>query len=317
MPIYYQNRDAEFIDYEPWMILEKPKFFVRGPQLSTDDFKKGNYFSVVGAAETVGVHAKKPYGTLLGQRLGIPCLNLGNGGASMAFFNQPIRKEIIDYINGGKFLVVTLMSGRQISNSLFKNNHGLTQCMYNNQEMKADDAWKLIIEEYWGNKPVLESLVSEIRKSYIDEYVRFVKKIRVPVILFYFSQRKSKYSINWDKKDARSIWGSRFPHIVNDAVIKKILDKTGAYYVKCVTKRGIPYQLKDQTGKAKPLWEPLTKKMVMMHYYYPSPEMHEDAVRVLEPVCKVILSKGKVSRFTIGWNKVKILSKNFRLKLKI
>jgi hypothetical protein len=89
-----------------------------------------------------------------------------------------------------------------------------------------------------------------------------------------------------------------------------------------VTKRGIPYRLKDQTGKAKPQWNPRKKKMVMLHFYYPSPAMHEDAAEVLEPVCKAILTNGKVSRLAIGWNhllayKIKILSIIFRLNLKI
>jgi hypothetical protein len=322
MSIYYQKRDAGFIDYEYWPVFEKPKYLARGPRLNSDDLKKGNYFSVVGAAETVGVHAAKPYGALLGQRLQIPYLNLANGGASIEFFNQPKLIKIVDTINRGKFLVVTLMSARQISNSLFKSKNGLTKCVYNNQEIRADDVWKLIVEEYWEKKHILENTVSEIRESYVNEYVRFLKKIRVPVVLFYFSQREPRYSINWRVKDVRSIWGGKFPHLVNDAAINKILSISDVYYVKCVSGRGIPYQLKNQTGNAKAQWNPSLKKMVMLHFYYPSPEMHEDAAEVLVPVCKAILSRGRVSRLDIGRNrlltyKIKILSIIFRLHSKI
>jgi len=290
MPIHYQKRDEEFIDYKPWLICNRPRFFVRGPQLNPIDLNNGNYFSVVGAAETVGVHAEKPYSTIVADRLKIPCLNLGQGGAGIAFFTQPGKQEIIDYINRGNFLILTLVSGRQTSNSLFQSRDGTCKCVYNNKEMTADNAWKLIIENYWDDKNFLKNLVREIREAYINDYIQFLNQIEVPVILFYFSQRKPGYSINWRKKDVNSIW-DKFPHLVDDDTIKKIRAQSNVVYAKCISKRGIPYILRDKTGQEKPLWNPVRNEFQLNHAYYPSPEMHEDAANVLESICRKTLKK--------------------------
>lgn len=290
MPIFYQKRDAEFIDYEPWLICKKPKFYIRGPKLNPEDLNQGNYFSVVGAAETVGIHAEQPYGTILSNHFKIPCLNLGKGGVGLAFFNQPEKKEIIDYINKGKFLIVTLMSGRQTGNSLFKTRGGTCKCFYNNEEMPVERVWELITETYWDDKAFLEKFVLEVRTAYVDEYIQFLNKIDVPVILFYFSQRTPKYSFNWQKKHVSSLW-DKFPHFVDDTTIGEILAKPGdgIVYAECVSRKGIPYILKDKAGKTISLWYPRAKEFRTKHSYYPSPEMHKDAAEVLEPICRRIL----------------------------
>jgi hypothetical protein len=290
MPIYYQKLHAGMVDYKPWLVCEEPNFFVRGPELKSHDLKRGNYFSVVGAAEVVGVCVNEPFGTILSQQLKLPCLNLGAGGANMAFFNQPEMHRIIEYINRGKFLIVTLMSARQTGNSLFKSKRGTCQCVYNNETMKADDAWALIVEKYWQDKDILKNLVAEVRNTYVDDYVRFLEKIEVPIILFYFSQREPGYSINWRHKDVRAIWGGGFPHLVDERVIREILTRSGAQYAKYVSKKGIPYTLKDRAGSEKPIWNPNLKKWIMFHYYYPSAEMHIGAAELLVPMCREILS---------------------------
>ena len=285
MPIFYQERDAGFIDYKPYLICDKPKFFVRGPELDPGDLEKGNYFSVVGNAETVGAHAERPYGTILSQRLGTPCLNLAKGGVCITFYNQPEKQKVIDYINKGKFLILTFMSGRQISTSLFETRKGSSHCVYNNEKMEVEHAWRLILEEYWDREDFLENLAAEVRRSYVTEYLRFLEKIRVPVILFYFSQREPKYSFNREMKSIYSLW-SNFPQLVDDTTVEKILKESNAVYAKCVSARGIPYTLKDSTGKEKPLWHPLKKEFQLYHRLYPSPEMHEDGADVLEPLCR-------------------------------
>jgi len=288
MPLYYQARDAEFIDYKPWLICEKANFFVRGPKLQPADLNQGNYFSVLGAAETVGVLVQTPYGAVLADRIKIPCLNLGKGGGGALFFIRPVMQEVIDYIDKGKFLILTLMSARQTSNSLFKSKDGTSQCIYNDVEMLADRAWELIIEAHWHDKSFLKNFVLEVRETYVNEYLQLLKTVKVPVILFYFSQRKPKYTPGWKKKQARSIW-AKFPHLVDQQTIKKILAQAHVTYAKCVSRRGIPYTLKDKTGQEKPLWEPTQKKFQKFHSYYPSPEMHEDAAKVLLPICRKIL----------------------------
>ncbi len=286
---FYQERDDEFIDYEPWALLENPIFRVRGPRLKKIDIKEGNYFSVLGAAETFGVHADKPYGAILSMRLDLPCLNLGRGGVGPAFFCRHDYRGIIDYVNKGKFLILSFMSGRHSRNSLIESPEGdVNSCIYNGEIMKADNAWQLIIEKYRDNKKFLKNLILETRQTYVNDYLQLIKLVAVPVILFYFSQRKPRYSINWKNKGIYSFLG-QFPHFVDHKTIKEIKKKSTAVFAECVSKRGIPYTLKDKTGKEKPLWNAASKKFIWKHSYYPSPEMHEDAANVLEPFCRKIL----------------------------
>jgi hypothetical protein len=289
MPVFYQQRDKEFVDYKPWLISKNPSFFVRGPKLDQGDLLQGNYFSTAGAAETVGVHCQNPYSNILSGRLNIPCLNLGKGGAGSGFFIQPEMEGIIGLINKGKFLILTLMSGRQTSNSLFITK-GLVECQYNNETMKVDRAWEIIFDKYWHDKSFLQDFIEEVRQVYIKEYLQLLEVINVPVILFYFSQRPVKYSPNWEHKNVRSVW-AKFPHLIDHRTIRKIRAKSKVKVVECVSVRGIPYTLKDRMGKEKPLYIAETNQFHMFHSYYPSPEMHEDAAVLLEPACKKILKR--------------------------
>jgi len=293
MPIHYQERDAAFIDYHPWRILESPKYFIRGPQLDPEDLGRGNYFSLVGAAETVGVHAQEPYGAILAKRLNIPCLNLGKGGAGVAFFSRPEMGEIVARVNRGRFLILTFMSGRQTGNSLIRPIDGTCQCLYQGEEMAVERAWALITDAHWHDRELLTRLVREVREGYAGEYAGFLALVRVPVILFYFSQRQPRYDINWQKKHRSSLW-SQFPQFVNDDVVGEVLAAAAGRvsYAECVSHRGIPYVLRDASGRVIPIWYGEEHGFRSRQSYYPSPEMHQDAAAALEPLCRGILGAG-------------------------
>jgi hypothetical protein len=271
--------------------LDQPKFFVRGPRLPAGDVQRGNYFSLVGAAETVGVHVREPYGALLAERLRLPCLNLGKGGAGVAFFSRPEMGEIVAKINKGKFLVLTVMSGRQTGNSLITACDGTCRCVHDGREMTVERAWEKILEAHWHDRDYLAGLVRELRRNYVVEYLRFLRLVEVPAILFYFSQRRPGYDIDWSKKNRNSLWAT-FPHFVDDAVLAEIRAGAGGriVYRECVSRRGIPYVLRDKTGKVIPIWYEELGEYRTRHGYYPSPEMHRDAAAALEPLCRKLLA---------------------------
>ena len=65
-------------------------------------------------------------------------------------------------------------------------------------------------------------------------------------------------------------------------------------YVECVGKRGLPQILLDRfTGERVTITDPWTSQPWNENWYYPSPEMHEDAANALEPTCRELL---RVSR---------------------
>jgi hypothetical protein len=82
-----------------------------------------------------------------------------------------------------------------------------------------------------------------------------------------------------------------FPHLVNREMLEMIKNEANDY-VHCVTDRGIPQRLISRfTGKPTQV-DPgrLRKDLGGPHwthnFYYPSPEMHEEAAALLAPVCE-------------------------------
>ena len=71
-----------------------------------------------GAAQTFGRFVERPFPTLLAERLGLPALNLGAGGAGPRHFDRP---EYLDALNRAEAVVLQVLSGRSASCSLFDN----------------------------------------------------------------------------------------------------------------------------------------------------------------------------------------------------
>ena len=110
---------------------------------------------------------------------------------------------------------------------------------------------------------------------------------QVTSVLFWFSKRNPDYKTSY--VDLTSMFGE-FPQLVNAKMIKKVKEHCD-YYVQCVSKRGVPQPLISRfTGK--PVTIDLSKDREdfkgIWHNnpYYPSPQMHEDAVLTLEEVCR-------------------------------
>lgn len=79
----YQERDYEVVDYQMFP-LESTNLRFRGPQ--PQRLETGNYFTCIGAAQTLGCFCENPFPTLLQEQLDITTLNLGYGGAGPYFF---------------------------------------------------------------------------------------------------------------------------------------------------------------------------------------------------------------------------------------
>ena len=298
----YARRDHRVVDYQFYRCSDTGLLF-RGPQPT--DLKSGQYFTCLGAAQTVGCFTERPYAELLQERLGMPALNLGHGGAGASFFLK--HRVLLDRINKSAFVVVQVMSGRSESNSLFDSGGGeyLTR-RSDGLRMSSIAAYLDLLrsaatanvrigrhEVHLFLRPPkhVKDVIAETRANWARSHTELLSKIRVPTILLYFSKRRPAYQEFYCNVH---LLLSEFPHLVNADMIDRIRGAAGAY-VECVSRRGSPQRLVDRhTGE---------KTMVDLSHdrpdfvgkwthnaYYPSPEMHEDAAGLLESACRAVMA---------------------------
>ena len=106
----YQPSDFEVVDYEQFELSEHLPLF-RGPRPSREALDSGEFFCVMGAAQTFGRLVREPWPNLLSGAIGLPVLNLGQGGLGPDFF---LHKDLVALAQRARFIIVQVMSGRSI-----------------------------------------------------------------------------------------------------------------------------------------------------------------------------------------------------------
>ncbi len=286
MTYYYQETDWEVVDYQIYCLDESiidrqtnTAFLLRGPKPET--LQKGQYFVCIGAAQTFGRFCEKPFPILLQEKLGIPGLNLGRGGAGPSFFSQENAK-LMEYINDARFAIVQVMSGRSASNSLFESNGlGYYTRRSDGSGIGADEAFKEVLTH--SNQKYVKQIVAETRTNWIESYQELLAQIKIPKVLFWLSVRKPRYMEHY--YNVSSLF-NKFPQLIN----KKTVDHVKQYcdrYVECVSDRGMPQLLINRfTGKPTTVKDSWGGGIWTDNWYYPSPEMHIDAATALLAVIK-------------------------------
>lgn len=267
------------VDYQLYS-LEDIELKFRGPK---HNLKNKEYFVCIGAAQTFGCFCRKPYPLLLEKKVNLPALNLGIGGAGPYYFLK--IKELMPYINNARFAIVQVMSGRSESNSLFDSSGGeyLTR-LSDGAKLGADAAYKQLLKE---KQAYVKEIVTETRQNWVNNFRTLLQEIKIPKVLFWFSNRHSSYQEDYDS--VYSLFGS-FPQLVNSKMISQIR-KDCDEYVECVSNRG-----RNQLLISRFTNQPATPNAVRedlgywgskrYNNYYPSPEMQVDAAIALEKVCR-------------------------------
>ncbi len=289
----YQRRDAEIVDYELW----RPgpdSDWLRGPAPAS--LAPGSYFACVGAAQTFGCFAARPWPTLLAEQIGLPVLNLGVAGAGPALFRQP---QFASLLAGARFVVFQVLSGRSADCSRFTSGgRERLHVRTDGRVLGADEAWAEVLHADLAGwrRPWLRGLVNrwraltarqyarqlvrETRSHWLAEFGELLTAIRSPKLLFWFGQRRPAYRPRFHSVAA--LFGA-YPQLVDDRMVAT-LAQLADDYIECVTSRGSPQLLRsrhtgapttvrpadDGTGTA-PTWR------WTHNAYYPSPEMHADA----------------------------------------
>lgn len=108
----YEKIGARSIDYMPWRCPGSRLVF-RGPRRRLD----GEFIAFLGGLETYGKFIERPFPSLLEERLGIACVNLGwpNAGVDV-FLNEP---AVLDICARARAVVVQLPCAQNMSNRFY------------------------------------------------------------------------------------------------------------------------------------------------------------------------------------------------------
>ena len=280
----YSLRDHEVVDYAFYRFPELPSVGFRGPPLPQETLASREYCTVLGAAQALGVYARKPFPELIGERIGLSCLNLSTGGGTAGFFaSQP---ALIELANRGRFVILQVMTARTEANSR-------ATPIGINFVRDGQTGETEITEAFWlrmlaEENNVVPDLIAESRASWRDSYRNLIGQLEVPVILLYFSTKPEDEQINYAATTRDEFYGS-FPQFVDMDSVKQVATLCD-HYVECRSNRGLPHPLMSRfTGK------PVSVDFGALHSfmdgerhtvndYYPSSEMHEDAFEALEPI---------------------------------
>lgn len=302
----YQNRDRDIVDYQEFLVPGCDVKF-RGPGFNPFAEAPGSFFTCLGAAQTYGCYYENPFPALLGDRIGLKSLNLGVGGAGPGFYLH--NPALIDAMNRGKFVILQCMAARHESNSRFQA-EGYVEFLRDTvtgDRVDSGTAWRRIIDEEFDKAA---DYVVQSRASWLETTRKLVDAIKVPVLFFWFSRREPDYKIDWQgiaEQRGRRLRGEYtghfidglsgdFPHYVDGPTARAAAALCDAEAT-CLSQRGMGATLINRwtgqpldTEKYKGLGPEYQALRSGRNDYYPSPEMHEDAVDALDPVVKRILS---------------------------
>jgi Domain of unknown function (DUF6473) len=278
---HYELRDHAIVDYQYWELPGTAIQF-RGPAVDFDD--PAPYFSCAGAAQTFGCFVPNPYPAILGNRLGMRAVNLGLGSATPAVFSDD---ELLRVINGGRFLVLQVMAARQCGNSRLESlGTDLVRDRRHGDEIPAHMAWQRILDEERSN---LDRYIVESQASWIDQYEQLLGQIHVPVIFFYFSVKQTGTDPSMDAEDANTLLGP-FPQLVRETSIDAVAKRCD-HLIECTSTRNHGHFLTSRfSGEPvevdNSVLDPRMTVRWKRNWYYPSPEMHEDAAASLLSAAK-------------------------------
>lgn len=285
MTAEYAAPDRDVVDYHVYCLDPEARdrqtgtgLLLRGPAPRT--LAAGQYFVCLGAAQTFGRFCEKPFPTLLQERLALQAVNLGRGGAGPSFFAKE-NDRLLAYVNNARFAIVQVMAGRSESNSIFESKGlGHYTRRTDGAGVGCDEAFKELLAT--RDVSCLKRIVAETRRHWVDSYIALFDAIKVPKILFWFSERRPGYRESY--QDVYALFG-QFPQLVN-AQMMKLVRRYCDVYVECVSTKGLPHTLINRfTGLPTTVTDPWGGTW-SRNWYYPSPEMHVEAAAALVKVCR-------------------------------
>lgn len=288
----YQRRDREVLDYAEYELAGTGLLF-RGPDPGA--LPPQQQITFLGAAQTFGCFADRPFPVLVGETLGRPVRNLGYGGAGPRFYLE--HPALIKEVNRGAAAVVQVMSARSEDNSLYRSGGlELLARRSDGQSIGANQAYGSFIGGYdpftglprsrhlrrftrLMTRARARTLVAETRRNWCTSYEKLLEAMTVPTILFWFSTRVPQYTPRYTSLAA--MFGP-FPQLVDHDMIAKLVPMADDY-VSVVSLAGLPQPLVSRFDGRPTSVNPgddrsdLGGRIWTHNRYYPSPQMHVEA----------------------------------------
>jgi hypothetical protein len=240
-----------------------------------------------------GRFASHPYVQQIND-VGFPCVNLGLSGARPEHYLQ--QNGLEDILVNSDVLLIEFMSARGYKtrfytpNNIWGNIGDYTSPMGKKLiNVFVDRAWEYALNDYGGDT-VSEEIVAS-RKRYVNELDTIVKRFGKKVIFLWISQRELNYKFIGRKFKEFSGWFPHFvdqdtvSHVVNNA--RNTLGQENVEYVELTSTTGLPQTLFNR-------WTGAPEKIISdgpmghMNFYYPSPEMHDEAAQRILPILQKI-----------------------------
>jgi hypothetical protein len=275
----YQANDFECVDYEQYELAEDLPLF-RGPPLSRKALARGEYFCVMGAAQTFGRLVRQPWPTLLSDSVNLPVLNLSRGGVGPEFFLDP---RLIDLARKARFVVLQVMSGRSVGCEEYPGGRRITD---NGKKTKLH-RWD-VLEELWNKDPkVAINYVKRWNANYLALYRELRERIDRPTMLVWVSDRAPN---GWKPRVLleKLNWGS-FPQLVGKqlhAEVAALFDE----HVELVTEASPEKPISRVTGAPCPYFD-AGKTLHTEFHYYPASAHHVALAESLLPWARQIIER--------------------------
>ncbi len=276
----YQKPDEAYINYHAYRWGRLQQIF-RGP---APDLSRP-YVACLGAAQTFGRYVQAPYPTLISRALGIEVANFGAGGAGPGLFLRD--SALVEAASNAKVCIIQVMSARSLSNRLFR--------VKVNRNAQIDAVSKALEELFphvdFDTFTYAHNMLNKMAETDPDKFLDVEEEMRAawtartrtllqsidaPKVLFWFSERSPEEQVDEDTGQPEL----KYPQFVDREMIEAVSPFADAY-VECVSSAGLPQSLmvRGEPVLQTPYGAPVTENR-----YYPSPEMHALAARMLAPV---------------------------------
>lgn len=226
----YQRRSWQVVDYKCRWSPEVEEY-IRSDQLQPKDGEP--FILALGAAQTFAPYVKQGFLNIISEKLSIPCINFGIGGAGPDFFFRPsIWPRIVELANRAHAVIYQVQSCRTMGSPILpKGKDPKDSLVLSGPSGPIQyDAERAITElRRRGRDPDLVKHLDFVRSDWIRLITRFATEVTPPKILFWFGERSPDYTEDWGRSpDISGIFGG-FPQLVNRHMIDCVVDSFDGY----------------------------------------------------------------------------------------
>jgi hypothetical protein len=273
----YQANDFEVVDYHLYEVAEDLPMF-RGPPVSAEILARGDYFCVIGAAQTFGRLVRRPWPMKIGRELGLAPVNLSRGGAGPGEFLDP---RLLEIAGNARFVILQAMSGRSVGCQDYPGGRRITKDGVPSEVHRWD-----ILEALWNeDREKAICYVQRWNNSYLESYRRLRNAIGRPTLLLWLSSRRPA---DWspDLLRRKLNWGE-FPQLVGGDLFREVAALFPDHLLH-ITPEDDEKIHSRFTGKPCPYFGQ-GKKLHTVNHYYPTQPDNKRLAKVLLPICRRLL----------------------------